>query len=485
MLMIAVTGSASGSIASIKPDLQGSPASHYTRGLQNTKDYRQLAGSNFTHQSVLTSYLSNDELEPYMRGYVDRCGHMARMFSLGKSKENRELWALELSNNPGATEAKPNTRYVGNMHGDEPASRQLLLGLAEWLCQYHTTDSRAAEIVNGMHLYLVPTVNPDGFDLRQRHNVEDVDLNRDFPDPLLLGTTGLQPTGIEQPETLALMQWMSETHFVASASLHEGAVVANYPWDGMTDPNNTYSASPDDATFRHLASVYANAHTHMHDSIEFAGGITNGAQWYPISGGMQDWAYVSGQCMELTVEVSQDKWPAADLLPGLFATNLPALLAFPLAAAFSGLRGDVHQLLPTAPENATDNDIPLPAIIMVEGIDHVIHASALGNYYRPLAPGSYNVSAALQGYATVSAEIKVPMDGSGVVYDFALPCTTCNRGSTSWGTMYDEEGVHIRAAVYAFLVVAGGAWVLYALWWWCRAHRHSLYLGRRSKATSV
>lgn len=53
---------------------------------------------------------------------------------------------------------------------------------------------------------------------------------------------------------------------------------------------------------------------------------------------LQDWAYVSGQCMELTVEVSQDKWPAADLLPGLFATNLPALLAFPLAAAFSGLR---------------------------------------------------------------------------------------------------------------------------------------------------
>lgn len=49
--------------------------------------------------------------------------------------------------------------------------RQLLLGLAEWLCQYHTTDARAAEIVNGMHLYLVPTVNPDGFDRKQRHNV--------------------------------------------------------------------------------------------------------------------------------------------------------------------------------------------------------------------------------------------------------------------------------------------------------------------------
>ena len=61
-----------------------------------------------------------------MRGYVQRCGHMARMFSLGKSKDSRELWALELSNDPGATEAKPNARYIGNMHGDEPASRFLL-----------------------------------------------------------------------------------------------------------------------------------------------------------------------------------------------------------------------------------------------------------------------------------------------------------------------------------------------------------------------
>ena len=33
------------------------------------------------------------------------------------------MYALELSNNPGRTEPKPNARFVGNMHGDEPASR--------------------------------------------------------------------------------------------------------------------------------------------------------------------------------------------------------------------------------------------------------------------------------------------------------------------------------------------------------------------------
>lgn len=49
----------------------------------------------------------------------------------------------------------------------------------------------------------------------------NIDLNRDFPDPLLLGSTGLHPTGDEQPETLALMKWTTDTHFVASASMHE------------------------------------------------------------------------------------------------------------------------------------------------------------------------------------------------------------------------------------------------------------------------
>lgn len=60
---------------------------------------------------------------------------------------------------------------------------------------------------------------------------------------------------------------------------------------------------------------------------------------------------------------------------------------------------------------------------------------------RPLAPGTYNVSAVLKGYSTVSAEIRVPKNGSGVVYNFTLPCTTCNSvyGSAGWDTLYNEQ----------------------------------------------
>lgn len=32
---------------------------------------------------------------------------------------------------------------------------------------------------------------------------------------------------------------------------------------------------------------------------------------YPIYGGMQDWNYIYGGCFELTLEISDDKWPPA------------------------------------------------------------------------------------------------------------------------------------------------------------------------------
>ena len=59
---------------------------------------------------------------------------------------------------------------------------------------------------------------------------------------------------------MAVMKWIMSRPFVLSANLHGGSLVANYPFDGNnhTDHSDGYSATPDDALFRHLAKVYAN-----------------------------------------------------------------------------------------------------------------------------------------------------------------------------------------------------------------------------------
>ncbi|XP_068322411.1 uncharacterized protein [Pyrus communis] len=71
-------------------------------------------------------------------------------------------------------------------------------------------------------------------------------------------------------------------------------------------------ACPDDETFRFLAIVYSRSHYNMSLRKEFEGGITNQAFWYPIYGGMQDRKYKNGGCFELTLEISDNKWPTAN-----------------------------------------------------------------------------------------------------------------------------------------------------------------------------
>lgn len=100
--------------------------------------------------------------------------------------------------------------------------RQLLLALAHWLCEHYDSDHRARSLVNHVHLHLMPTMNPDGFAMRTRNNRNDIDLNRDFPDPIQhLAAVWPGGLGTEQPETRAVMNWTLEVGFAASASLHE------------------------------------------------------------------------------------------------------------------------------------------------------------------------------------------------------------------------------------------------------------------------
>lgn len=40
-------------------------------------------------------------------------------------------------------------------------------------------------VVESVHLHILPSMNPDGFSLKQRGNANNIDLNRDFPDQVL------------------------------------------------------------------------------------------------------------------------------------------------------------------------------------------------------------------------------------------------------------------------------------------------------------
>lgn len=61
-----------------------------------------------------------------------------------------------------------------------------------------------------------------------------------------------------EPEVIAVGKWILSTPFVVSANIHEGDLVANYPFDQSRHSKNMqeYSKSPDDATFRLKSKIH-------------------------------------------------------------------------------------------------------------------------------------------------------------------------------------------------------------------------------------
>ena len=101
---------------------------------------------------------------------------------------------------------------------------------------------------------------------------------------------------------------------------------------------------PDHEEFLRMAKTYASNHDNMasarHCGDNFNNGVTNGAQWYPITGGMQDFNYLYGGAMEITVEVSCCKFPDKAKLFDEWFYNDMAFLGY-LEQAQTGIKGGI------------------------------------------------------------------------------------------------------------------------------------------------
>ena len=87
---------------------------------------------------------------------------IASRFSIGKSHQGRELWAMKISDNVGADENEPEVLYDGGHHADEHMSVEMALRIMRWLVDGYGSNTRITNIVNGREIWIIFLVNPDG-----------------------------------------------------------------------------------------------------------------------------------------------------------------------------------------------------------------------------------------------------------------------------------------------------------------------------------
>lgn len=341
--------------------------------------------------TVPTTYHTYETLTSELQQIAASYPAITRLVSLGPSVQGRELWMMKITNNPGAEEDEPEVHYIAAMHGDEVVGKEMCVDLIHLLTESYGSDPRITALVDGSEIWILPSMNPDGTAAARRYNANNVDLNRNFPDQFL--DPNDTPAG-RQPETQHVMAWGASHRSSLSANLHGGSVVANYPYDGTPSGASVYSLSPDDSLWVSVARTYADSNPTMKASNSdpsFTNGICNGADWYDINGGMQDWNYVYKGGRELTLEISTVKWPAGSQLPQFWNDNRESMLAY-LERAGQGVRGIVR-------DSATAQ--PLQATIRVVGSARDTFTDPeVGDFHRILLPGSYTLEVSSAGHAT-------------------------------------------------------------------------------------
>jgi hypothetical protein len=241
-----------------------------------------------THRYFDRFYPTYDEIVDYLRNIAEDNPEIAAAYTIGSSDENpsRDLVALKISDNPDDEEDEPKFLYVGVIHGDEPLGVRVALDLIENLTQaYHTGDPEVTNWVNAYEIWIVPVINPYGYDHIERKNAPNlpgfpltsgVDLNRNFDfrwdaDPPILNPerydnySGPAPTS--EPETAWLSLFVLTHRPAFGITFHSGRSLTGgganmdglimYPWTPGEHGLPTSLDAPDSDRIQYFANIIA------------------------------------------------------------------------------------------------------------------------------------------------------------------------------------------------------------------------------------
>lgn len=282
-----------------------------------------------------------NEMVTELKAAVEKHPDIARLFSIGKTLEGRDIWAVQI--NKGFDITKPGAILVGTHHAREHLATETPLKLVLHLLQ-NAEDPQIAKLIAERDITIIPMLNADGveYDIadgrykswrkNRRPNsngTHGVDLNRNYP--VGWGGPGSSsspssevyrgPHAFSEPETQAFRDFVkSRPNVKTLLTYHTFSELILYPW------GHTYDEIPN---LEHR-SIFEAMAKQMAGWTKYT--PQKSSELYLASGETCDWAYGELGIFAFTFELTPKSsgqggfYPGAKVIQPTFDKNLPAAL---------------------------------------------------------------------------------------------------------------------------------------------------------------
>jgi hypothetical protein len=434
-------------------------------------------------REMMGSYHTFAQIETILETIASDYPSITSLYSIGTTYEGRDIWCLEISDNPGVDEGEPGVFFMGLHHAREWPSVEICLHIANNLTINYGSNATITDLVNNRRTWIVPCVNPDGYyychdlghDWRKNRMPYPggigVDLNRNYAgssngDPWgawgscfdgatthdASGEVYCGPSPFSELETQAIRDLFINNDICASISWHTYAEELYWPW-GYTSAH-----TPDDSYISTVGTQIASRITRQYGSGTYT--PQQAYSLYPTVGDNVDWEYgyshytLGRPTFAFTIEACSDFHPSATYLDQVCKENCDGAI----------------YLLQQA-ETICDTVVPR---VMPPVLDPVPNDSD-GNYQvsweeqNPSADPDYFQLDELSGLSTGTDDAE---SGSGLwtLNGFALSTTRSHSASTSFKSRYMNDDVSSMTTVYPIPITLG-----MTLSFWCWYNTESNY----------
>ena len=257
--------------------------------------------------------------------------------SIGKSWEERDILLATISLNVAYADIKPALLFTGTVHAREWIGNELGVEFIDYILKNHRNNPEILATLTNNTLYLVPCLNPDGFEYSRKHfsfwrknrrNNGDgtfgVDLNRNFSIGYQKSTQTNSnvyggPKPFSEPETRAIKEFVdTHTNITIALDYHSQGNVF-FPAHKF---NHEMELEGTD-----LNSLCANMNYHIHKVTGRRYGINRGKPPTKLISGSGREYYYSKGILPVVVEVGTRNIP--DYMQNMSESineNIPALL---------------------------------------------------------------------------------------------------------------------------------------------------------------